>query len=34
MGNHWSQTEEPKKSSSRKEETDDTRFGYSNRRNH
>ena len=34
MGNHWSQTEEPKKSSSRKEEADDAHTGYCNRRNH
>ena len=34
MGNHWPQTEEPKKSSSRKEKADDARTGYCNRRNH
>ena len=28
MGNHWSQTEEPKKSSSRKEKTDEAHTGY------
>ena len=34
MGNHWSQTEEPKKSSSRKEKTDDAHFDYSVGRDH
>lgn len=34
MGNHWSQTEEPKKSSSRKEEADDARIGYGVGRDH
>ena len=34
MGNHWSQTEEPKKSSSRKEKTDDARIDYSIGREH
>ncbi len=33
MGNHW-QMEEPKKGSSRKEETDEARTGYCNRRNY
>ena len=34
MGNHWSQTEEPKKGSSRKEKTDETHTGYSVGRDH
>ena len=33
IGNGWSE-EEPKENSSRKEETDDSRTGYCNRRNH
>jgi len=34
MGNHWSQPEEPKKSSSRKEKTDETHTGYGVGRDH
>jgi hypothetical protein len=34
IGNHWSETEEPENGSSRKEETDDSRIGYCNRRNY
>jgi len=34
IGNHWAETEEPKNDSSRKEETDDARIGYCNRRNY
>ena len=34
LGNHWSQTEEPKKSSSRKEKTDDVRTSYGIGRDH
>jgi hypothetical protein len=34
MGNHWSQPEEPKKSSSRKEKTDDVRTSYGIGRDH
>ena len=34
MGNHWSQTEEPKKSSSRKEKKDDARIDYGVGRDH
>ena len=34
LGNHWSETEEPKKSSSREEETDDAHIDYSVRRDH
>ena len=33
IGNGWSE-EEPKENDSRKEETDDSRIGYCNRRNH
>ena len=34
MGNHWSQTEEPKNNSSRKEKPDGTRIDYSVGRDH
>ena len=34
MGNHWSQTEEPRRNSSRKENTDDVHTGNSNRRDY